>query len=62
MFWIDKVEDFGLKYLWQRLRALYGVGEAVIEVEAVLKSGHRARGVPVTLASQSLNYQCRLES
>ena len=37
VFGLTKSRNFWVKALWQRLRALYGVGEAVIAVEAVLK-------------------------
>ena len=40
--------EFWVEVLWQRLRARYGVGEAVIEVEAVLKEWTR-QGSPRNL-------------
>ena len=40
---------FWVEVLWQRLRALYGVGEAVIEVEAVLKMWTPRQGSPRNL-------------
>ena len=61
-FWIDKVENFGLKFFCSGCehsmvseRRFIGVGRAE-EVDTAPGE------VPVTLASQSLNYQCRLES
>jgi len=64
VFGLTKSRILGLKFFgfWQRLRALYGVGEAVIEMGRAEEVDTAQREIPVTLASQSLNYRCRLES
>jgi hypothetical protein len=62
VFRLTKVENFGLKFFGSGCehfmvseRRFIGVGRAE-EVDTAPGE------VPVTLASQSLNYQCRLES